>query len=67
MTRKHFIALADILYDLRQDMVRQGTWARHEDVFNQVYTEMVILCKNQNPRFDSYKFYDVVFTEVIPQ
>jgi hypothetical protein len=55
MTKKHFIALADTLHDIRS---RAENAATTGEVMRIVESELCRFCKSQNGQFDSNRFLD---------
>ena len=50
MSRKHYIRIARILKEMKNEEVKRNTFAR-----------MVEVMKEDNPRFDQMRFYRAVF------
>lgn len=60
LTKKHFVAFAKVLSDLRLALVQNGT-NRQNDHFDYVYYSIVKMCERENSRFDEKKFRQAVF------
>jgi len=52
MSRKHYIRIARILKEMKNEEVKQATFRR-----------MVEFMQNDNPRFDQMRFYRAVFED----
>jgi len=58
MTKKHFVALANMLNDYLDN---QGDFGIEETKFDILVAKIANLCEEQNPKFDRKKFYVAVY------
>lgn len=62
MTRKDFQALAVILANHRNEMVKAETNGQNQAiVFSCLMSDVRAFCRERNPNFDSVRFDDAVF------